>query len=185
MNEFFGYITSYDISLMRVIHHSRPVVLDTTFYYISFSTTIVSVLILGFALYTSLKNKSIEAKRRFFKLLLVFIVVTVVSLLLKTLIYRERPFYDFPDIEKLSEAGSSSFPSGHTMEVFAIAFTIFICFQNRLFTMLAFFWAVTVAYTRIALGVHYPFDVLAGALLGIAVSYLVIKAFNRLEIKIK
>jgi undecaprenyl-diphosphatase len=98
---------------------------------------------------------------------------------------RDRPFITYPDIIKLSEAGSSSFPSGHTIEAFAIAFAVFYLFKERMFVIIIFSWAILVAYTRMALGVHYPLDVLAGIFIGTSTSFITLKVYERLEWKIK
>jgi|WetSurMetagenome_2_1015567.scaffolds.fasta_scaffold292351_2 undecaprenyl-diphosphatase len=69
-----------------------------------------------------------------------------------------------------------SFPSGHTATAFAAA-GILAFFYRKLF-FLAFIPAILVAWSRIGLGVHFPLDTLAGALLGGAVSFAVIFIFS-------
>jgi membrane-associated phospholipid phosphatase len=68
-----------------------------------------------------------------------------------------------------------SFPSGHTATAFAAA-TILAAFYRRLF-FLAFIPALLVGWSRIYLGVHFPFDTLGGALLGSGVTLGVITFF--------
>jgi undecaprenyl-diphosphatase len=69
-----------------------------------------------------------------------------------------------------------SFPSAHTYISFAIATSIFLYGHKRLGTLL-FLLALLVAIGRVGAGLHYPSDVIGGALLGIAsgiFAYLII-----------
>lgn len=178
MNWLLTRFSDLDISILRFIHHNRIIALDGFFYYASFATTFVSISILATVLFLSIKNKSIELRSKFFKLFSVLIISAIVSLTLKYSIVRSRPFENYPDIEKLSEAGNSSFPSGHTIEAFAIAFAVAVLFQKRKFIVPIYLWAFLIAYSRMALGVHYPFDVIAGILIGSVISYLTLKIFD-------
>lgn len=178
MNWLFTRLSELDISILRFVHHNRITGLDGFLYYVSFATTFVSISILLVILFLFIKNKSAEIRDKFFKLLAVLVLSAIVSLSLKYSIVRERPFINYPDIQKLSEAGNSSFPSGHTIEAFAIAFAVSTLFPKRKYIVTVFLWAFLIAYSRMALGVHYPFDVLAGILTGVVVSYLTLKAFD-------
>ena len=64
----------------------------------------------------------------------------------------------------VASPGGFSFPSGHATGSFA--FAAFIAVRAPRWAPLAFAWATLVASSRCVLGVHYPSDVLAGALLG-------------------
>jgi undecaprenyl-diphosphatase len=61
-----------------------------------------------------------------------------------------------------------SFPSGHTLH--AVAFTLLVCTQLPGLTWLLAPFTLLVALSRVILGLHYPSDVLAGALLGAALA---------------
>ncbi len=119
-------------------------------------------------------------RRQFLILALVLILVAMVSQGLKALVYRERPFVTHPSIEKLSEAGSSSFPSGHTLEAFAIAAALSLLFSRKQVVIPVYIWAMLVAYSRMALGVHYPSDVLAGIFIGTFIGWIVPWIFQRI-----
>ena len=73
-------------------------------------------------------------------------------------------------IGRLNCSNSFSFPSIHAGNTFAAATLISLCFRNT--TLLAFTCALLVCYSRVYLKVHYPFDVLAGALYGSVMGYL-------------
>ncbi len=83
---------------------------------------------------------------------------TVVAYLLKYAFQRPRPFKNHQDVSQLMEAGNFSFPSGHTLITFTIAFGLYFCFQKKYFLIPIFVWAFAVAYSRIVLGVNYPSD---------------------------
>lgn len=91
---------------------------------------------------------------------------------LKIIIRRKRPFSGLAedDIRIVgSKARGHSFPSGHTSQAFFIATLLFQRFHFGLITGLTLYaLALLVGITRIYLGMHYPRDVLAGSILGIA-----------------
>ncbi len=82
---------------------------------------------------------------------------------LKLSIGRLRPYEVNELIQTpLIDSGGYSFPSGHTTEVFALFFTVAFLLKNRFFTALFLLWAMVIAYTRMAFGVHYPVDIIGG-----------------------
>jgi undecaprenyl-diphosphatase len=81
---------------------------------------------------------------------------------------RPRPYIAHPGDAHLFIAASHdpSFPSDHATAAFAIAVALLL--RHRRAGILALVMAVTVSVARVAVGTHYPGDVLAGALLGSA-----------------
>lgn len=111
-------------------------------------------------------------------LVLLFLAILIVvtdqfSVILKESIQRLRPVHD-PEIgplvhNVLRKGGLHGFVSSHAANSFAIfAFTSRF-FKNRLYSGLILFWAVIFSHSRIYSGVHYPLDILGGAILGLIV----------------
>ena len=97
------------------------------------------------------------------------LTTNVVTSLLKYVVQRDRPPTVVLDPEPLVGVPStSSFPSGHTATSFACAYVI-----SRLaprLTVYVFVLAALIGFSRVYVGVHYPLDVLAGAVLGLIVA---------------
>jgi undecaprenyl-diphosphatase len=88
--------------------------------------------------------------------------------LLARIVERPRPFVADPTQIHLfaAHAADSGFPSDHATAAFAIAAAVFL--RDRVWGTVLLLAATAVAAGRVAIGVHYPSDVLAGALLGCA-----------------
>src|SRR5437867_2810320 len=92
---------------------------------------------------------------------------------------RERPFATHPSAHVWgSRSHDPSFPSDHASAAFAIAFAVLLF--DRLAGALFLIAAVVVGFGRIVIGAHYPADVLAGALVGLAVALLLAHPARRL-----
>jgi membrane-associated phospholipid phosphatase len=98
-----------------------------------------------------------------------------VTSLLKDLFDRVRPALADPGIEALVRTpDSASFPSGHAATAFAAAVAVGAFYPRLRWPLLGL--AAFVGVSRIYLGVHYVLDVMAGAVLGIALGLLVVWA---------
>ncbi len=94
------------------------------------------------------------------------------TLLMKTIFKRRRPFVQNLKIVAVYNAGSTSFPSGHTSTSFAVATALSRAYPKWYVIVPSYLWAGSVGYSRMYLGVHYPSDVVGGALLGTTTSWL-------------
>jgi len=97
---------------------------------------------------------------------------------LKHSINRLRPYNGLPDQFTARDnysGGSPSFPSGHTSLAFATATSLSICYPKWYVIAPSYLWAGYVGYSRMNLGVHYPSDVLAGAILGAGSAWITYK----------
>ena len=89
---------------------------------------------------------------------------------------RPRPGITYPaQITMYEDVSSLSFPSGHTSEAFSTATALSLKYPEWYIIAPAYLWAGSVGYSRMNLGVHYPSDVLAGALLGTGTAFLTFK----------
>lgn len=85
---------------------------------------------------------------------------------------RPRPYECCPGICARTHAlDRFSFPSGHTLH--AVSFTLMVTLHYPLFGAVLWVFTALVAFSRIALGMHYPSDVLAGAVIGATVTGMV------------
>jgi undecaprenyl-diphosphatase len=99
-------------------------------------------------------------------------ISTAITLSTKYIVNRERPFVNNPSVIKASDGGGPSFPSGHTSEAFATATALSIDYPKWYVIVPSFAWAGTVGFSRMYLGVHYPTDVIAGAIVGSGSAFL-------------
>ena len=100
------------------------------------------------------------------------------NLLLKPLVARPRPYTELPDYVLLvKQLTDFSFPSGHTTAAFETAFGVALLGKKQ--AICAYIFAVLMAFSRMYLYLHYPTDVLAGAIIGTlcaVLAYVIYKA---------
>lgn len=113
------------------------------------------------------------AKPEKFRLFWITVVSTIIARfgateLIRFFYHRPRPFAAYQARQLLSENGWS-FPSGHSAFFFAMATVIY--FYNKKWGIGFFLAAILMNISRIIAGVHYPSDVIGGAIIGLAVAY--------------
>lgn len=113
-----------------------------------------------------------------------FIVLGITGLsteIIKEFVERPRPFVAYPSIAPLYNETSlySSFPSGHTSMAFAFATTMALFYPKYKFPL--FTMAIIMGFTRLYGFVHYPTDVIAGAMIGIIVAIVVYKIYLKIN----
>jgi membrane-associated phospholipid phosphatase len=170
------YSQNVDIRILRQINVNRNERLDGAFTAITNSVSPISIAspILVFGTGLIEKDKTIQKKGLVMGAS--FLTATIISTSLKHAINRTRPFVTYPDIQKVTAGGSPSFPSGHTSDAFSTATSLSLAFPKWYVITPSFTYASLVGYSRMHLGVHYPSDVLAGALIGAGSAYLCYKA---------
>lgn len=99
-------------------------------------------------------------------------------------VQRLRPCYDteldgLVRLVKKSCGGRFSYFSAHAANSFAVAFFFTFLLRSRFkyIGVLLIFWAILVSYSRIYIGVHFPLDILTGAVVGLIFSWVFAKLY--------
>lgn len=126
------------------------------------------------------KKPFMNITRKIREIILVFssgVVAWIVASVIKSLIVSPRPFMAISTITPLFyHGGMDSFPSGHATFFFALATSLYLSHRSiGLWYMLV---ALIVCFGRVASGVHFPADILGGAVLGVLIA-LILGAFLR------
>jgi membrane-associated phospholipid phosphatase len=157
---------NWDIDLLKEINLERNKSLDPTFKFITNSVSPMSIgapiAVLGIGIIQ--KDSSLKSKGVF--MVEAFCVNAFTTTALKLAFKRDRPFVTYPYLDKQAEAGSYSFPSGHTSSAFAFATSLSMAYPKWYVIVPSYVYACAAGYSRMHLGVHYPSDVLAGAFVG-------------------
>lgn len=110
--------------------------------------------------------------------LVILIADQVSASIIKPAVARLRPSRN-PDLQATIHivngyrGGRFGFVSSHAANCFGVALLLAFLFKNRAFTWVMVAWATLMCYSRIYLGVHYPGDIVCGAILGVAVAAIV------------
>ena len=107
----------------------------------------------------------------------------IASSLIKPLVCRLRPSHAehlCAYILNGRRGGMYGFVSSHAANSFGVAVLFILLSRHRLVAISMLLWAALVSYSRIYLGVHYPGDIICGALVGVAMAFLVNKLAERL-----
>ncbi len=176
------YSQSTDIKLLRSVYTQDALHSDGFFRFLSDSEVYLVIgtptVIAAAGLISHDKNTLRDAG----VIMASAIMNVAVSNALKYTVNRERPFITYPDIIRKSDPSGPSFPSGHTANAFATATSLSLTWPEWYVIIPSFAYAGTVAYSRMHLGVHYPSDVAAGAVIGAGCAYLTYKV-NKLLLK--
>jgi membrane-associated phospholipid phosphatase len=164
-----------DIEILRALNSPEELPSDDFFRFISGSEPYIMFAVpVCMATSGYVKNDK-HLVRNAYTCLVATAISGGITLAMKYVIDRERPFITYTDIKQKSKAGSPSFPSGHTSSAFATATSLTLAYPKWYIIAPSYAWAGTVGYSRMHLGVHYPSDVLAGALIGSGCAYLTFK----------
>ena len=114
----------------------------------------------------------------------------VVNFTIKPLVSRPRPWLVIADFANLvPEHDPNSFPSGHTNAAFAFALAVCVSAPKRWMKVTAVCMAAVMGLSRLYVGVHFPSDVLMGAVIGslcgLAGAWVIRKLWDRLPARLR
>jgi len=155
---------------------------DTVMWYISGTKTWIPLyVVIIFFIFFEYK------KRGFLPLIFIILVILLADKIsvygFKFVFERFRPTHN-PEIADLVHivrdyrGGKYGFVSSHAANTFGLASFTSLLFANKKYTWFIYIWAAVVSYSRIYLGVHYPGDILGGAILGWLIGYLVFMGYE-------
>ena len=185
LSVFVASSQSIDIDILQKINVKRNTEFDPAFKTITNTAIPISIAtpVMMYTIGLIQKDSLIKQKAVFIgETFLASAFVTIAS---KSIIKIDRPYVTHPSIQPLSVEGSYSMPSGHTSSAFATATSLSMAFPKWYVVVPSFVWASSVGYSRMHLGVHYPSDVLVGALVGSGSAVLMNKANEWLNKKRK
>jgi undecaprenyl-diphosphatase len=171
---FWGFLTQYDTALFLEICKNRIPAIESFFVlWTNGGAFIFIILIIMFLWLRGEKKPAIY-------LALGLAVDAILVYTLKIMIHRPRP-YEVLSIMPLELVDNfRSLPSGHTSTAFLSA-TILSKFYSK-YMVVFFVVAVSIGFSRVYLGVHYPLDVIVGAITGSLLGILVVELLDRLEV---
>jgi undecaprenyl-diphosphatase len=178
----------YERGLFFLLNGSNYAFMDNFLWLISSKTAWIPLII--FILFILIYRK--PWRETILILLAIAIVITLcdqfASHLCKQLFARPRPTHhpDFMNEVKTVfgyRGGKYGFMSSHAANAFGFAVLMSCIFRHKIFTAAIMTWAALTAYSRIYLGVHFPTDVLAGAITGVIFGYTVYACYRGIRKK--
>lgn len=161
------------------MNQHRIPALDTFFIFTTntvYAVPVIMIVLLLWILFFKTKDK---LKIKFVQAIVTFSFNTIVITILKYAVGRQRPYINDHLIIKMASGGSPSFPSGHTADAFIVAIIISQLFPKKIvLKLLIWLWAITIAYTRVALRVHYLSDVIGALIISCFIAISLNKFFK-------
>ncbi|GAB0168449.1 phosphatase PAP2 family protein [Lysinibacillus sp. CTST325] len=157
----------------------RYPLLDKGMIFITDSVPYIVIVFMLFLWFTA--NKEKRAEKQYTAIYIVFTCLLGLGLnaLIHFVNYHPRPFITYNVHQLVPHADDSSFVSDHSVLVFSLACTLLLRKDSWKYPVLV--WAILVGISRIFVGVHYPADVIGGALLSLGASFVIIKFSKKLE----
>lgn len=176
-----AFSQNIDADLLKEINTNRNKKLDNIFNLFSNTTGAVGISTSLGIFTTGLINNSDYEKKSGAQIAVSYIGALAISYGLKHVINRPRPYETYCFIDNLDVESSPSMPSAHAAFAFATATSISLQYPKWYVIIPAAVWATGVSYSRMHIGVHFPSDVLVGAVVGSGVSILTYQLQKLLE----
>lgn len=138
-----------------------------------FLTTVMSLILVVFWFEGQDQNQRGRNQRAILRAVIALFMANIILKLCNLIYFRPRPFVDHEVNLLFYRPTDSSFPSNPATVGFSLAIALWLC--NRRLGVLLLVLATLFGLSRIYCGVHYPSDVIAGALLGALSAYLVVR----------
>jgi len=157
---------NWDINLLQNINPQNPN--SSTFKTISNTAEPLSLAVPISMFAMSLFNNNQHLKKNAYQIAASLTVNAVATEGFKIIVNRNRPFVTYPStvFPISTDEKNKSMPSGHTSFSFTTATSVYLMYPKWYVALPAFAWATSVGYSRLYLGLHYPSDVLLGAVVG-------------------
>ncbi len=169
----YSFAQPAEVKLLSTIYADSSASKDAVAKIFSTSVAPVSAAVPAAMLITGIIKKDSALIEKGIKASIAFALNAIVTTGMKYYIDRSRPFVIYPGLfHAKAPAGDYSFPSGHTSFAFATATSLSLSCKKWYVIAPAYAWACGAAYSRMQFGVHYPSDVLMGAIIGTASSFL-------------
>ncbi|MCD6180285.1 MAG: phosphatase PAP2 family protein [Bacteroidales bacterium] len=178
------FLTELDKQVFLVLNSFHNGFFDFLMWW--FSNKLIWIPFYIFLLYLLIKKYGWESIVVLLSLALLIVLSDQISGFIKDAVARYRPSHN-PDIQEQVHVlnnylgGNYGFVSSHAANSFALAyFLVKFLKANTVFTFLLFSWAIVVSYSRIYLGVHYPGDIIGGAILGVVLAWFIANIYRQL-----
>lgn len=169
-------IKSLDTSLFLFLNGLHTSFFDGFMY--AFSAKLTWIPLYASVLYIIIRHWKKDAVWIALALILCIVISDQVSSgLIKHLVHRLRPSQT-DDLKALVHivndyrGGLYGFVSSHAANAVGFALLSSMLFKQRFYTVAVFSWAVLISYSRIYLGVHYPLDIVGGAIVGVVAALI-------------
>jgi undecaprenyl-diphosphatase len=173
---YSGFSQPGEVKLLSSIYNDSASINITTAKLASKSVAAVSAAVPATLLITGLIKKDSALIEKGIQASIAIAFNAIVTTGMKYEADRQRPYVIYPLLFRAREqTGPYSFPSAHTSMAFATATSLTLSFPKWYVAVPAYAWACSAGWSRMQLGVHYPTDVLMGALIGTASSFISFK----------